>query len=279
MGLLEKHGSDAVRYWAASARLGTDAAFDEQQMKIGRRLALKVLNGSKFAFRAGGENAPVVLDPRLVTCETDRSMLAELAKVITRATQALEDYDHTRALEVTETCFWTFCDDYLELVKARATDRDGALAAAGKNGQIVSARVALNLAVDVFVRLLAPVLPYATEEVWSWYRTGSVHRAPWPKASELADAMGNTSEDVLHAASEALRALRKIKTEAKVSQRTPYSNVTVQAPKELLGLLESARGDLTAAASVTGQLRFVGAEDADSPVQVTDFTLIETPKR
>lgn len=279
MGLLEKHGSDAVRYWAASARLGTDAAFDEQQMKIGRRLALKVLNGSKFAFRAGGENAPVVLDPRLVTCETDRSMLAELAKVITRATQALEDYDHTRALEVTETCFWTFCDDYLELVKARATDRDGALAAAGKNGQIVSARVALNLAVDVFVRLLAPVLPYATEEVWSWYRTGSVHRAPWPKAAELTDAVGNTSEDVLHAASEALRALRKIKTEAKVSQRTPYSNVTVQAPKELLGLLESARGDLTAAASVTGQLRFVGAEDADSPVQVTDFTLIETPKR
>jgi GNAT superfamily N-acetyltransferase len=124
MDLLVEHGSDAVRYWAASARLGADAAFEVGQMKIGRRLAIKVLNASKFALSFGldpetGEGQ-VLLDPSAVTVALDRAMLAGLAAVTEQATAAFEAYDHTRALEVTETFFWTFCDDYLELVKDRA---------------------------------------------------------------------------------------------------------------------------------------------------------------
>ena len=120
MGLLEEHGSDAVRYWAASARLGTDAAFEVGQMKIGRRLAIKVLNASKFALSFGAADEPLALDPALVTEPIDRAMLAGLADVVEKSTAALAAYDHTRALELTETFFWTFCDDYLELVKDRA---------------------------------------------------------------------------------------------------------------------------------------------------------------
>lgn len=272
LGLLEKHGSDAVRYWAASARLGTDAAFDEQQMKIGRRLAMKVLNASKFAFGANEADAPITLNPDEVSCEIDRSMLAELAKVVDQATQAFEKYDHTRALEVAETCFWTFCDDYLELVKERANDRDGVLAAAGQHAEIASARAALHLAVDIFVRLFAPFLPYATEEVWSWYRTGSVHRAQWPKADELAAALtADTDSSVLTAAGEALRALRKVKTEAKVSQRTPYADVTLVAPAEIVPAIEAARADLISAAKIEGNFIVAAATETDSgetPVEV-----------
>jgi len=113
--LLETHGSDAVRYWAASARLGTDAAFDEGQMKIGRRLAIKLLNAARFALSF--EMPAGVTE---VTEPIDKAMLASLRGVVASATKAFEAYDHTKALETTETFFWTFTDDYLELVKERA---------------------------------------------------------------------------------------------------------------------------------------------------------------
>lgn len=270
MGLLEKHGSDAVRYWAASARLGTDAAFDEQQMKIGRRLAMKILNASKFALGMAGGEAPVDLDVAAVTEPLDKAMLAMLADVIDRATKALERYDHTRALELTETCFWTFCDDYLELVKNRAYDRDGEYGAAGEADKVRSARVALNLAVDTFLRLLAPILPYATEEVWSWYRTGSVHRASWPVASELGTG-GDAG--LVGIAGAVLAALRKVKSEQKVSQRTAFANVTLEVPADSLASVELVRAEVEAAAHVEGQLVFVPTHANEPAVSSFEFTL------
>lgn len=270
MGLLEKHGSDAVRYWAASARLGTDAAFDEQQMKIGRRLAMKILNASKFALGMAGGEAPVDLDVAAVTEPLDKAMLAMLADVVDRTTKALEGYDHTRALELTETCFWTFCDDYLELVKNRAYDRDGEYAAAGEADKVRSARVALNLAVDTFLRLLAPILPYATEEVWSWYRTGSVHRASWPVASELGTG-GDAS--LVGIAGAVLAALRKVKSEQKVSQRTAFANVTLEVPADSLASVELVRAEVEAAAHVEGQLVFVPTHANEPAVSSFEFTL------
>lgn len=263
MGLLEEHGSDAVRYWAASARLGTDAAFEVGQMKIGRRLAIKVLNASKFVLSFGGADEPVSLDPALVTVPLDRAMLAGLADVVDAATAALEAYDHTRALELTETFFWTFCDDYLELVKDRAY---GAGAGADEvTAATVSARAALGLALDTLLRLLAPVLPFATEEVWSWWREGSVHRAPWPTADALRTAAADAEPGVVGAAGAALAALRKVKSEAKVSMRTPIDAVTLAVPGALRTGVELALDDVRAAGRVTGTLE-LAAGDGDVPV-------------
>ena len=275
MGLLEKYGSDAVRYWAASARLGLDAAFDEQQMKIGRRLAIKVLNASKFALTMGGEGARLDLDPALVTVDLDRSVLAELAGVVAEATGALAAYDHARALEVTESFFWTFCDDYLELVKERAYNREGAW----DEASAASARAALALVIDTVVRLLAPYLPFVTEEVWSWYREGSVHTAPWPTAAPLASAAGDPS--VLAAASGALIALRRVKSEAKVSPRTPFLSVVLEAPAASLGALESVKGDLEAASKAVGALVLVAtSEDSEAAEAVVkSFELGEAPAK
>ncbi|WP_315094260.1 valine--tRNA ligase [uncultured Cellulomonas sp.] len=248
MGLLEEHGSDAVRYWAASARLGTDAAFEVGQMKIGRRLAIKVLNASKFALSFGGDE-PLTLDPALVTAPIDRAMLAGLADVVDKATRALDAYDHTRALELTETFFWTFCDDYLELVKDRAYGEPSA--------QTDSARTALAIALDVLLRLFAPVLPFATEEVWSWWREGSVHRAPWPSADPLRTDADPT---IVGAAGSALAALRKVKSEAKVSMRTEISAVELAVPAALRAGVEVALDDVRAAGRVTGTLTLVDAD-------------------
>ncbi|PJI94471.1 valine--tRNA ligase [Luteimicrobium subarcticum] len=272
MSLLEEHGSDAVRYWAASARLGTDAAFEVGQMKIGRRLAIKILNASKFALSFGADPATdettghtVRLDPSLVTVEIDRAMLAGLAAVVAQATEAFEAYDHTRALEITETFFWTFCDDYLELVKDRAY---GAGAGADAAPATQSARTALALALDTMLRLFAPFAPFATEEVWSWWQEGSVHRAAWPVAAPLAAAAGDADPLVLTAAGHALAALRKIKSEAKVSMRVPILGATVAVPGALQAGVRSAIDDVRGAGRVTGGLEIVDPADGQGDVAV-----------
>nr|WP_227589974.1 valine--tRNA ligase [Demequina pelophila] len=288
MGLLEQHGSDAVRYWAAAARLGTDAAFDEGQMKIGRRLAMKILNASKFVLGAtgistaanesleSGIDAAAHVTAAPVTEPLDQAMLGALADVVDAATAALEAYDHTRALEVAETLFWTFCDDYVELVKARAYDGAAPGAAidplAPCAPEAASARAALTLALDTFLRLFAPVLPFATEEVWSWFRSGSIHRAPWPESAPLREAVGggagasspaSASSPVsspvssalsgaafLTATGEALSALRKLKSDAKVPQRTPIESVDLLVPEAKVAAVRAAEPDLKAAGRV-----------------------------
>ncbi|QTE30480.1 valine--tRNA ligase [Pengzhenrongella sicca] len=262
-GLLEEHGSDAVRYWAASARLGTDAAFEVGQMKIGRRLAIKILNASKFALTFGGD-AALAIDPALVTEPIDRAMLAGLADVTERATAALDAYDHTRALEVTETFFWTFCDDYLELVKDRAYGAGATEVSVGT----ASARAALGLALETLLRLFAPILPFATEEVWSWWHEGSIHRAPWPVAAPLRAAAGSADPATLRAAGAALAALRKVKSEAKASMRTKISRAELVLPADQLDLVALAADDVRAAGRVEGELLLVPTADGADGVTV-----------
>lgn len=277
MKLLNDYGSDAVRYWAASARLGLDATFDEGQMKIGRRLAIKVLNASKFALTMGGVDADLDMDPSHVTGELDRSVIAQLREVVAQATQSLANYDHSRALEVTESFFWTFCDDYVELVKERAYNRDGKWT----ESESASARAALAIVIDNVVRLLAPFLPYVTEEVWSWYRTGSVHRASWPTVDVLETIGGDAR--VLADTSAALIALRRVKSEAKVSPRTPFLAVTLVTPESALASLEAARDDLESASKVDGELVFhadsASEDNTNIAMTVTHFELGVAPAR
>src|SRR5699024_883631 len=192
----------------------------------------KVLNASKFVLSFTSHLAaagPVdLLDASAVSEPIDKALLAGLANVVDTATAAHEEYNYTRALEVTETYFWTFCDDYVELVKDRAYNRDGDI----PEQEAVSARAALAIAVDTFLRLFAPVLPFATEEVWSWYRTGSVHRASWPEVGPLRAAAVDGDAALVEFTGAALAVLRKVKSEAKVSQRTSFARVRVQLPAE-----------------------------------------------
>ena len=252
-GLLEEHGSDAVRYWAASSRLGTDAAFDPQnpkQIKIGRRLAIKVLNAAKFVYGFPYPEGASVTEP------LDLDMLAELSRVVEQATRAYDEFDHARALEVTEQFFWTFCDDYLELVKERAYTGEGA-------GQ-ASAVAALRAAINVLLRLLAPVIPFATEEVWSWTHEGSVHTSAWPTALELGAL--DEPRGLLPAVSAALIGIRRAKTDAKASQKTEVTSATLAGP----AILAEAAGDLRAVGRIA-RLDLVVADE----VAVSDVVLAE----
>ncbi len=165
---------------------------------------------------------------------------------------------------MTESFFWTFCDDYLELVKDRAYGSRGDAGAA-------SARATLRLVLDVVLRLLAPVLPYVTEEVWSWFHEGTVHRAPWPTADEVP-AGGDPA--ALPAVGAALAVVRKAKSEAKVGMRAEVPTATIVAPAALLEHLRAGEADLRAAGRLTGSLEWAEGEE----VATRDLELVPVPK-
>jgi valyl-tRNA synthetase len=255
MGLLDEHGSDGVRYWAACARPGTDQAFEPGQMKVGRRLAIKLLNAAKFALMQAEPRGPIV-EP------LDRGMLTNLSSLVHGATRNLEDYDYAGALTATERFFWSFCDDYLELVKAR---RYGDFTPEGA----ASANSAMLVALSTMLRLFAPYLPFVTEEVWSWWQEGSVHRATWPTPEEVVAPIQGADPravDVAASAQAALGEIRRVKALAKKPVKAVIERAVLPAS---FRPLEPAARDFQAATHI----RSLTFDDVAEP----ELTFAEEP--
>ena len=262
--LFDQYGSDAVRYWAACARPGVDTAFSEEQMKVGRKLATKLLNLSKFVLGAGEADASAVPSDLV-----DQAMLSRLADVVEEATTALEQFDYARALERTEAFFWWFCDDYVELVKTRAY---------GETQDSSSARVSLRRALSVLQRLLAPMLPFATEEVWSWWQSGSIHRTNWPTSNETlagctANKDGLAELDAIYVV---LAAVRRSKTEAKVSQRAEVAKLKVTSDAKTLNVLRTNIDDLRNAGALQ-EIEYTESSSDGESREITAQVTLATP--
>jgi len=258
-GLLDQYGSDAVRYWAANGRPGTDTAFDEGQMKIGRRLAIKILNASKFTLTLASDSKA---DSGSVSNPLDQALLSKLLKLIETTTLAFDEFDYARALERTEQFFWSFTDDYVELVKARAYGSQG-------DQEAQSAHITLKITLETLLRLFAPFLPFVTAEVWSWSHQDSIHSAPWPTSDELSDGLEKGIDiGILDAASETLSEVRRAKTEAKRSLKVKAATVVVSASNERIRQVGLARNDLIEAGNIDA-LELVEQEEAPPSVEVT----------
>jgi valyl-tRNA synthetase len=243
MHLLDQYGSDAVRYWSLSARLGTDTAFDEKVLKVGRRLVTKLFNASKFVLSQTGPEAPI-------TNELDRSFLARLRETVERATQAMEEYDYASALDTVERFFWSgFTDTYVEMVKARARSETDP---AGRGSALAS----LHLALRTFLRLFAPYLPFITEEVWSWgfaqsERDATIHRAAWPGETDFAAVPAVDGGGAVFAAAVAfLEAVNRAKSAGGASVGRHVSRLVVAAAPPTADLLGRVQDDVLAAARV-----------------------------
>jgi len=264
--LFDQYGSDAVRYWAACARPGVDTAFSEDQMKVGRKLATKLLNLTKFVLGAGASDASAATQPVDLV---DQAMLVRLSEVVDAATIALEQFDYARALERTEAFFWWFCDDYVELVKTRAY---------GETQDSSSARVSLHRALSIVQRLFAPMLPFATEEVWSWWQSGSIHRATWPTTAETVAGFNIAPDSVeaLDAICEVLGAVRRTKTEAKVSQRAEVAKLVVTADEKTVKMLQANLSDLRNAGSLQ-EIEFVVSDSNSEPAKVSAQVTLAAP--
>ena len=249
--LLEEYGSDAVRYWAAMGRPGTDTAFDTGQMKIGKRLAIKLLNASKFSLSLNA-----TLNSADVTQAVDHALLNKLAQVVETATTSFDKYDYTRALEVAETFFWAFTDDYVELVKERTYGNQGEAAAN-------SARAALGITTHTLLKLFAPFIPFVTEEVWSWWQEGSIHLQSWPKSSEIITNK-SVGIDPLNNVTWILSEVRKVKTENKQSMKAEVKTLEIWAKAEVIEQVKDAQKDLIAA----GNIKDLKLNVSDSEIKV-----------
>ena len=247
MDLFDQYGTDAVRYWSASGRPGVDTAYSEDQMKVGRKLANKLLNVTKFVLTFPAADASIPL-AEAVTDPIDLSMLAKLDEVIAAATAGFDAFDYARALDRTESFFWWFCDNYVELVKGRAYNSHGLEAAN-------SALRALREALGSVQRLLAPMIPFTTEEAWSWWNTASVHGAAWPRPGQLT---GDAS--LIDPVIDTLAHIRRAKTEAKRSQKAPVERLVITAPAVLHAAIAAGDRDLRDAGSIATLTIVEGAE-------------------
>jgi valyl-tRNA synthetase len=242
--LIDQYGADSVRYWAARARLGVDTAYDEQVFKVGRKLCTKLFNASKFAIGRFADIDAALLGPEKIVTEVDRAVVAELRPLLERATQAFDSFDYAQALGMVEDFFWrVFCDNYLEIAKPRTYDE--ALTA-----ERLSACATLRLLHRCLVRLLAPFVPYITEEVWQWAYAGdsdmkpSVHTSPWPSLAELATIPEPNAAGLWATTVEVVDLLRKAKADASKSLAAPLASADIIVKAGNVPALESALDDI-----------------------------------
>jgi len=260
MEFLKEFGSDGVRYWAANVRPGGDGIFDVGEIKVGRRLAIKMLNAAKFALMQAEPRGPI-------TEPLDRGMLSSLSTLVRESTEQFEAYDYSKVLEQSERFFWSFCDDYLELVKGR---RYGDFTPEGA----ASANSAMLVALSTLLRLFAPFLPFVTDEVWSWWQDGSVHNAEWPTPQEVVEPIGGHDANAVQVFEQTRAALGEIRR-IKALDKRPVKAVIERAvlPQRFESLTPAAQ-DFRAAAHIRDlgfgpteepQLTFAAIEPVPEP--------------
>lgn len=234
-GLIATYSADSVRYWAAKARLGNDTTFDEGLFKIGRKLETKLFNAARFVSHFVHASRPLS-ELKLETI--DLGWLGHLSEIVKQATEQFEVFNYASALELIEKAFWQFCDDYLETVKARAY-RESA------EQYSFSAVGSLRFSMDIFIRLLAPFMPYVTEEIWSYEKrqTSSIHRSNWPNLAEFPVSSIESSKS-WGLCRKLLHEIRQLKASNKMGVGHSLDELNISTSAENILLIQKFQSDL-----------------------------------
>lgn len=262
MAMLTQYGSDAVRYWAANGRPGVDTAYDENTMKVGKRLATKLLNATKFVLTVAGDVKDA--DIAMVTNELDKSYLSILKKLCGDCERQFNNFDYARALQLAEDEFWNFCDNYLEIVKSRAYGSQG-------DDPKLSAQASLQIALSIFQRLLAPIMPFVTEEAWSYWQQGSIHQAKWPTESDIDF---DVDQEIFTTAKAAVIEMRTYKSELNISMKTEVLKTKMLGANYLGGVWLAGLQDILDTCNISDGV--VGLEDIEKTNDAKFFDINNT---
>lgn len=254
--VLKKYSADAMRYWASGCKLGEDIAYQEKELITGEKFVNKLWNAAKFVdLQLQGYN----FDGK-ITEETDKWVLSKLALAIKDATEAFDKYEYSKAKTKIEEFFWQdYCDNYLELIKQRTYTPEN-------EQQKKSAQATLSICLSAIVRLMAPFTCFITEEVYETFlktreKVESVHLTAWPEAPTYEKKTHEAGDIVC----KVLGAVRKKKSEAKVSMKAPVKKLVIQTTADLKGYLFDLR-----AATQAQEIEFgTGSEELAPELKVT----------
>ncbi len=220
--VLEKHGTDAMRFWAASAKLGSDIPYQEKELMSGKKMITKMWNASKFVIMNLEDYKPKEVELENI----DKWILSKLNKLVKGCTDSFLEYDFSRTKAETEKFFWReFCDNYLEMVKDRLYNSESY-----ENKAVESAKYTLYKVNLAILKLMAPIMPHITEEIYHLYFADieglkSIHISEWPKYDEKF-----VYEDIEKAGDDAvsvIAAVRKYKSENNLSLNKPIKKLSI----------------------------------------------------
>ena len=235
--IIKQYGADALRFWAASSSLGEDFSYLEKDIITAKKFITKLFNASKFAFM-GLEGYKKEKPKNLEIM--DSWILSELDKIIALCTKSFENYEYARVKSEIEHFFWhTFCDNYLEIVKRRVYS--------GTKEEKLSAQYALYTCLLKILKVLAPIMPYITEEIYQKFfkeneKHKSIHISSWP-ISEISDKKAEEAGELF---TQILTQVRKQKSEEKKGMK---SEIILTLEKEKLDKLKPVLEDLKAVTS------------------------------
>ncbi|MCF6287583.1 MAG: class I tRNA ligase family protein, partial [Candidatus Hydrogenedentes bacterium] len=213
-------------------------------LKVGKKLVTNLFNASKFAIGRFSDVPADQLTPDKITTELDRAVIAQLRPVIEKATAAFKEFDYAQALSLVEGYFWSvYCDNYLEMAKPRTYDEE-------LTAERLSACATLRLSHRALVRMMAPFIPYITEEVWGWTYSDdadmakSVHKSPWPNLDEFAAVAPPEHGVSYDAAVAVVEAVRRAKADASVSMAAPVASAAITTAAATISAIEATLGDI-----------------------------------
>ena len=239
--VVEKFGADALRYWVATAPIGTDIRYSEDEIKRGSKLLTKLWNAAKYVLMNLGDFEPDVAThiPVADRFIEDRWVMAELNKTIADVRRHLDKYDNYNSRAACDTFFYEiFCDQYLEFIKDRFWSPEK-YSAESK----LSAQWTLYEVLRAIIGMYAPFIPFQTEELWQQiykqYEGGeTLHLTAFPDT----DAARDTDVSQMQIALDILKNVRSLRTERKVGNGAKLASLTIpaQTPEQLHGVIKSA---------------------------------------